>query len=114
MNIDELKEDLEKGDMTYRGVCHDCGISVTVNAYITEDGAMHIEGGAVYKIRMDLEDRYFFKCDTCYTKDKELRNFRDCLVYSRVVGYLRPVSGWNPGKLSEFKKRKLFINTKEE
>jgi len=29
-------------------------------------------------------------------------------VYSRVVGYLRPVFGWNKGKKAEFKDRKLF------
>ena len=29
-----------------------------------------------------------------------------CEVYSRVVGYLRPVSNWNPGKQQEFKERK--------
>ena len=31
-----------------------------------------------------------------------------CEVYSRVVGYLRPVSQWNKGKKEEFKKRKTF------
>lgn len=31
-----------------------------------------------------------------------------CEVYSRVVGYLRPVDMWNDGKQSEFKDRKLF------
>ncbi|MCS7151057.1 MAG: ribonucleoside triphosphate reductase [Endomicrobia bacterium] len=35
-----------------------------------------------------------------------------CEVYSRVVGYLRPLSKWNEGKQSEFKQRKAFrINT---
>jgi len=29
-------------------------------------------------------------------------------VHSRVVGYLRPVSGWNNGKRAEFKDRKMF------
>ncbi|MCB9482284.1 MAG: ribonucleoside triphosphate reductase [Desulfobacteraceae bacterium] len=29
-------------------------------------------------------------------------------VYSRVVGYLRPVQQWNDGKLTEFGKRKVF------
>ncbi|MCD6226092.1 hypothetical protein J7J95_03390 [bacterium] len=28
-----------------------------------------------------------------------------CEVYSRIVGYLRPVSQWNPGKAEEFYKR---------
>ena len=31
-----------------------------------------------------------------------------CEVYSRVVGYLRPVSQWNKGKKEEFKIRKTF------
>jgi ribonucleoside-triphosphate reductase (formate) len=29
-------------------------------------------------------------------------------VYSRIVGYLRPVSRWNQGKTQEFKERKVF------
>jgi len=29
-------------------------------------------------------------------------------VYSRIVGYYRPVQHWNPGKKSEFNHRKLF------
>jgi len=31
-----------------------------------------------------------------------------CEVYSRVVGYLRPVDQWNKGKQEEFKQRKTF------
>ena len=31
-----------------------------------------------------------------------------CEVYSRIVGYLRPVSQWNEGKQAEFKDRKVF------
>jgi len=29
-------------------------------------------------------------------------------VYSRVVGYFRPVSNWNKGKKQEFKERKEY------
>ena len=37
-----------------------------------------------------------------------------CEVYSRVVGYLRPVSQWNRGKQQEFSDRKAFrIKEKE-
>jgi len=32
-----------------------------------------------------------------------------CEVYSRVVGYLRPINQYNPGKKSEFKNRENFI-----
>ncbi|MBM7624400.1 anaerobic ribonucleoside-triphosphate reductase [Sporohalobacter salinus] len=31
-----------------------------------------------------------------------------CEVYSRVVGFLTPVSHWNPGKKEEFKARKTY------
>ena len=38
-----------------------------------------------------------------------------CEVYSRVVGYLRPVQQWNEGKQEEFKDRKTFkANVAEE
>ena len=32
-----------------------------------------------------------------------------CEVYSRVVGYLRPVQQWNEGKQEEFKDRTCFL-----
>ena len=31
-----------------------------------------------------------------------------CEVYSRVVGYYRPVSNWNNGKKQEYGERKEF------
>jgi len=31
-----------------------------------------------------------------------------CEIYSRVVGYLRPVNQWNDGKTSEFNIRKTY------
>ena len=34
----------------------------------------------------------------------------ECEVYSRVVGYLRPVQGWNTGKQQEFKDRNVYKN----
>jgi anaerobic ribonucleoside-triphosphate reductase len=42
------------------------------------------------------------KHETCPTCGKE------CEIYSRVVGYLRPVSQWNKGKKAEFERRKMF------
>ena len=39
---------------------------------------------------------------------------RECEIYSRVVGYFRPVQAWNEGKQAEFKKRKTYeIKEKE-
>lgn len=40
-----------------------------------------------------------FKCPKCEA---------ECEVYSRIVGYMRPVKQWNSGKQEEFKDRKLF------
>jgi len=39
-----------------------------------------------------------------------------CEVYSRVVGYFRPVQNWNNGKREEFAMRKTFKlpNSQEE
>jgi hypothetical protein len=31
-----------------------------------------------------------------------------CEVYSRIVGYLRPVQNWNKGKQQEFLDRKTY------
>ncbi len=39
-------------------------------------------------------------CDKCK---------RETEIYSRVVGYLRPVNQWNKGKVAEFKLRKNYI-----
>ena len=33
-------------------------------------------------------------------------------VFSRVVGYFRPVARWNDGKKEEFKERKTFSQEK--
>ena len=35
-----------------------------------------------------------------------------CEVYTRVMGYIRPVSGYNPGKRTEFYSRKYFEEAK--
>lgn len=31
-----------------------------------------------------------------------------CQIFSRIVGYYRPVQQWNEGKIEEFKERKNF------
>ncbi len=42
------------------------------------------------------------------TNKKEPVTRQRCEVYSRVVGYIRPVSQWNPGKQAEFGDRVVF------
>ena len=108
MKIESLKKQLEKKDITYQGICHDCKKPVTVTAKVAKDGAISIEGGAVFKVNCNTEKLLFFKCDECFAKDKTLRNWESCEVYSRVVGYLRPVRQWNKGKKAEWDARKEF------
>ena len=47
-----------------------------------------------------------FYCPHCVIK-------QPCEVYSRVVGYLRPISQWNKGKKEEFRQRKEFKLSKK-
>lgn len=39
---------------------------------------------------------------------------KECEVYSRIVGYHRPVKNWNKGKKAEFKDRKVFTLSKAQ
>ncbi len=43
-----------------------------------------------------------FECPQCTIK-------QPCEVYSRVVGYIRPVQQWHKGKKQEFEERKEFV-----
>tara|TARA_Y100000034_G_scaffold44576_1_gene54746 strand:+ start:36928 stop:39156 length:2229 start_codon:yes stop_codon:yes gene_type:complete len=55
------------------------------------------------------EKRFCPKCDSLIENIEENLNKRTrCEVYSRVVGYLRPVQQWNTGKRAEFFDRKVF------
>jgi hypothetical protein len=81
--------------------CHDCKKEIKINNYGIKNGLLlTYEAG---------DDRLqVFKCNKCFTKNPSLTNFKKCEVYSRVVGYLRPVRQWNLGKRQEFKERKDF------
>ena len=51
----------------------------------------------------------FSKCKSCHQQDSILRNFQQTEVYSRVVGYIRPVAQWNKGKQAEFCDRAEYV-----
>ena len=38
----------------------------------------------------------------------EKKKVQECEIYSRVVGYLSPVSEWNDGKKEEFEQRQTY------
>ena len=40
--------------------------------------------------------------------DKKSNKKVPCEVYSRIVGYLRPVQNWNKGKKQEFAARRTY------
>ena len=113
MEIKEIEKQLKtKEKVEYKGKCHECGKDVTVCCFKDkETKAITIEGGAVYDplVGTPLAKQIFLKCDDCFMDDPVLRNYQLCDVYSRVVGYIRPVSGWNRGKIEEFKQRKEFV-----
>ena len=102
--------------LEFKGKCNDCKKAVSVEIRMEEDGKTVISGGAVYlPAENDYNAKTYVKCDSCFEQAPILSNFRECEVYSRVVGYLRPVKQWNPGKTEEFKERALFnIKTLDE
>jgi anaerobic ribonucleoside-triphosphate reductase len=81
--------------------CHDC----QVQAQLEGD---EIKNGVIAVYSKDGEKMEVFKCQECFDKNKNLNNFQNCEVYSRVVGYLRPVKQWHLGKQEEFADRKEY------
>ncbi|PKN78232.1 MAG: ribonucleoside triphosphate reductase [Candidatus Cloacimonetes bacterium HGW-Cloacimonetes-1] len=45
------------------------------------------------------------QCPVCFKRTE---------VFSRIVGYLRPVSQWNDGKKAEFKMRRTFVTERKQ
>ncbi|UCF89954.1 MAG: hypothetical protein JSW39_16820 [Desulfobacterales bacterium] len=108
MNVERLHalfdENPDENALAFEGRCHDCGCYVEVGVSLAPEGFV-IAGGAVFEPE---PEKYINKCETCYQKNPRLTNYQKCEVYSRVVGYLRPVAQWNEGKQAEFKDRKMF------
>jgi hypothetical protein len=89
--------------------CHDCGVKIELKGD-------EIRNGQLLHFKEGSDDIWVFKCNSCYNAPdgKELKKFRNCEVYSRVVGYIRPVQGWNKGKSLEYKQRKVYDPNKPE
>lgn len=85
-----------------RNICHDCRSEIRIE----ESG--QISNGLELVYDINGEKRRIFKCKDCFDKDKSLKNYQGCEVYSRVCGYLRPVQQWNFGKQQEFEERKEY------
>jgi anaerobic ribonucleoside-triphosphate reductase len=79
--------------MNTKTICHDCKKELKLNEKF---------------MQYEVDGSIFAKCEVCHKKDPILRNFRKTEVYSRVVGYIRPVQQWHEGKQAEFVDRKEF------
>jgi len=90
----------------YQGACHDCGKQIEISVEPIDNEKIEIQGGALYA--PDNVEDVFVKCNSCYEKNPQLTSYRPIEVYSRVVGYYRPISNWNKGKRQEFDDRKIF------
>jgi len=82
-------------------ICHDCKKEI-------ETEGNEIKNGVMLVYESEREKITIFKCKECFEKSQELKNYQPCEVYSRVVGYLRPVQQWNLGKQKEFQERKEY------
>ena len=116
MKLEELQkyfDEAESHKICLKGICHSCMLPVSINIDLEEDGRIVVTGGAIYHPQTGTtkkDSSFFMKCDKCYKEDHTLKNYQPCAVYSRVVGFLRPVSDWNDGKKAEWRQRKVFKN----
>jgi hypothetical protein len=104
-------EDLNKmmGDSQYGVItfdCCDCKEESTIQLERISETEIKITGGALFKPPENWlsQDAMLAKCQKCFDADPKFRPKAE--VYSRVVGYLRPVSSWNAAKQNEFEMRK--------
>ena len=85
-------------DLDFEGYCSRCGKKMTVLIEKFLDD-IKISGGALIKHPEFGDTETKMTCDKCFAKTE---------VYSRVVGYMRPINSWNDGKLAEYSMRKTF------
>jgi hypothetical protein len=99
------------GDVAYiEEQCHDCGAAVCVRVTKETDGYLFEaqKGAAQYAPTIEDDTCLFYKCQKCYEEEPILKKWRPTEVYTRVVGYYRPVSKFNKGKQEEYKHRKNY------
>ena len=95
------EETNEELDLEKACVCYDCGEKL-----ITDENK-EILNGKLVAYMVKKEKIFVFKCNPCFEKNLPF-HFQETECWSRVVGYLRPVQQFNPGKLQEFKERVSF------
>jgi len=88
--------------------CCDCDKHSVIDVERTSETEIKITGGALFMppVEWGVEDPVIGKCDECYNIQPEFN--LPTLVFSRVVGFYRPVSFWNDAKKEEFKMRETY------
>lgn len=104
--IEQLIEKYNAGNYEFKGNCDICNCDINLSISIKEfkNGRINAEISGGAGIGFDIEKENHFErlmCDKCFENTKPE-------IYSRVVGYLRPIKQWNTGKMAEFKARKNF------
>ena len=84
-----------------KAYCYDCKKKIEIKNN-------KVENGVLLGYNDNGDKLMIFKCNQCFEKNPSLAKFRKCEVYSRIVGYLRPVNQWNKGKQREFEERKNY------
>lgn len=80
--------------------CHDCGkIAEIENSEVKNGRLLEYKDDKLYSV---------FKCLECFEKEPALLNYKTIEVYSRVVGYIRPIAQFNLGKQQEYSDRKEY------
>lgn len=93
--------------------CHDCRKKIEINGELIENG-VYLSYDLPAQAGNAAEKINIFKCNDCFERNKALTNFQPCEVYSRVVGYIRPVQQWHKGKRQEFDERKEYVIPKDD
>jgi len=112
MKLDKIKMLLEYGNLEFSDNCIDCGNPTTVNIDLLDpeksEALLNVSGGAIYEPpeQYGYNTILVIKCMDCYNKDTLCHQKNE--IYSRCVGYIRPVLQWNRGKRAEFKSRLMF------
>ena len=106
-SMQEISDKVGENQTAKIGVtCLDCGKNFYIFFERTGEKDAKIEGGVIYETENDRGLKTEFKCPECYKRNPNYGPPVD--IYSRVVGFMTPVSSWNNGKQSEWKLRKEY------
>lgn len=82
--------------------CVCCKRDIEVQLERISETGLKVTGGQFGKYRDEIQ----CMCNSCLDAGGLFGT--DCEIYSRVVGYMRPVSSWNQAKRAEFNMRKEY------